>query len=210
MATPQRTMSKWLAGSRSAAALLAACTSRSSRPTSSTNSRNASSCAAKRSSSGLVGGGEVGHQPDRVGPRRQPQRQLAVLGPEPAHAGVELHVHARRGLRHLLASRPPRRRRRRSPAQLVARERPHHEDRRVDALPAAARRPRRPRPPRARLGAAGQRRRGAPGRGRTRSAFTTAQSGFGSRAQLRSIAPRSTVATARSVTRPGRRARRGA
>ena len=40
------------------------------------------------------------------------------------------------------------------------------------------------------------------------SALTTAQSGFGRRVQLRSIAPRSTVASARSTLTPrGRRAR---
>ena len=71
--------------------------------TSSTNSRKRSSCAGNRSSPRSSAVAKCVISPTVFGPRRQPQRQLPVLRAEPAHPGVELHVHARRrASRHLL------------------------------------------------------------------------------------------------------------
>ena len=47
----------------------------------------------------------IAHAANSAAALREPQRQLPVLGAEPAHAGVELHVHARRRLGHLLRPR---------------------------------------------------------------------------------------------------------
>ena len=109
---------------------------RSSRPTASTNSRKRLELGAEEVVAGLVGGGEVGHQADRRSSRcASRSASSAVLGAEPAHAGVELHVHAPAPrLGDLVASRRPRRRPRSTAVtQLGAGQRAHHQDRRLDA-----------------------------------------------------------------------------
>ena len=142
MATPQRTMSRWAAGSRSVAALLAACSSPGGTATEAAKSRKRASWAPKWSSPSSSAVAKCVIRPAssiRSSPAAaaaSSPRQGRVGGAQPAHAAVELHVHADRpggsasGKRaqelgvpgHHVGLRGQRH------VHLLARERSHHKD----------------------------------------------------------------------------------
>ena len=128
-------MSKCDCGSRSAAALFAACTSRSPRPTSSTKLPERRELRAEVVVTRLVRGREVGHQADHVRARRQPQRQLDGLwcraGPCRCRASRARAERRRPPPR----STPPRRRRPRWRCAARRGESTHHEQPALDARP---------------------------------------------------------------------------
>ncbi len=142
-------MSKWVAGSRRVAALLAAWTVQPGAIslTASATGRKAASCSAEEVVAQLVGGGEVGPDAGQLEPlvvaagAGQLDQRVRVALPEPAHAAVELDVdpghpaeigrHPRAELPEALAPDRDLGVRCEGDAELVLGEGAHHQDRRV-------------------------------------------------------------------------------
>ena len=97
MAMPVRTMSKWAAGSRMVAALLAQWAMRREGPRLELGRQGREALELKAEEGGIVfvGGGEVAHEARQGGPGPLGQgRRLVLTYAQTAHAGVELDVHA--------------------------------------------------------------------------------------------------------------------
>src|SRR5215210_2043411 len=200
-ATPHRTMPKCASGSRRAAALFAACTRSSSRPTSATNSRKRPSCAGNRSSPSSSAVAKWVISPTvfgRAASRRASSRSLVpsrlipvssftcTRGAASATSSVQATTSASASTAVRTSSRVS------APITSTGAPMPAA---RSSAASAAVATASHSAPPASAASATGT----VPWP--YAFAFTTAHSGFGRRPQLRSMAPRSMAATARTSRR---------